>query len=301
VEIEGDYLIAGAEKAVRLTDGLSNCVHAQALQPFLSNSSYGTVVYKGYLGDELMGYHGSRTLLADCSREGTLKAFLDHEPCIVPPAEQSRLLAEQMRPLTDHALETCESLLASFEATTTLERIIAFCLQQRQRRMTLNGVHLVRSQRTVRTPFCDNDLVDFMLAAPPGLRLDRYLMKKTFTERFPALAKVPFTGTGLPLTTCFEDLWIRFKSQASWRVRAAGLKSFPVPRVAPYTDYAGWMRAHLRGWVEETLLSERALERGYFCPVRLRQLVAEHMDGSDHSMKLGQLLSIELWHRQFLD
>jgi hypothetical protein len=61
------------------------------------------------------------------------------------------------------------------------------------------------------------------------------------------------------------------------------------------------MRGVLRPWVEDTLLSERALGREYFNPDYVRDLVAEHMAGADYARKLGVLLSIELWHRLFLD
>jgi len=57
----------------------------------------------------------------------------------------------------------------------------------------------------------------------------------------------------------------------------------------------------LRSWVEETLLNEHTLDRGYFEPDYVHQLVAEHMAGANHGVKLGALLSLELWHRQHLD
>ncbi len=69
----------------------------------------------------------------------------------------------------------------------------------------------------------------------------------------------------------------------------------------PYKDYNGWFRTALEPWVRETLLRPHALERGYFKPAYVRRLVDEHMAGANHGGKLGALLSLELWHRQFLD
>jgi asparagine synthase (glutamine-hydrolysing) len=57
----------------------------------------------------------------------------------------------------------------------------------------------------------------------------------------------------------------------------------------------------LRPWVEETLLSPQALDRGYFQPSYIRNLVAEHMAGCDHARRIGVLLNLELWHRQYMD
>jgi asparagine synthase (glutamine-hydrolysing) len=65
---------------------------------------------------------------------------------------------------------------------------------------------------------------------------------------------------------------------------------------------AEWLRGPLRPFVEETLLSERALGRGLFRPEAVRALVREHMEGSrDRSWKLWSLLNVELWHRTWID
>ena len=63
-----------------------------------------------------------------------------------------------------------------------------------------------------------------------------------------------------------------------------------------------WMRGELRSWMEDLLLSPRALKRGYFEADALRQLMWSHVDGrEDHSSKLWALLWLELWHREFMD
>jgi len=65
---------------------------------------------------------------------------------------------------------------------------------------------------------------------------------------------------------------------------------------------ASWLRGPLRGFVEELLLSERALSRGIFNQGVVEGLVREHMAGRlDHSAKLWCLLNIELWHRIWID
>ena len=45
----------------------------------------------------------------------------------------------------------------------------------------------------------------------------------------------------------------------------------------------------------------QSLDRGYFAPAYIRNLVAEHMAGCDHARRIGALLTLELWHRQFID
>ena len=63
-----------------------------------------------------------------------------------------------------------------------------------------------------------------------------------------------------------------------------------------------WFRGQLRELFADTLLSPRTLQRGYFQPAFVRQLVDEHLAGKrDHTLRLWQLVIFERWHRQYLD
>jgi hypothetical protein len=88
---------------------------------------------------------------------------------------------------------------------------------------------------------------------------------------------------------------------AQWHLRRIGLGRLAGPTARPAKDYGRWLRTVLRPWVEQTLLSPASLERGYFQPAEVRRLVTEHMAGADHTVRLGALLSLETWHREYLD
>lgn len=63
-----------------------------------------------------------------------------------------------------------------------------------------------------------------------------------------------------------------------------------------------WFRKELKDFLEGTILSARAINRGYFKPDALRALFAEHQAGfADHGYRLWALLMLELWHREFID
>ncbi len=63
-----------------------------------------------------------------------------------------------------------------------------------------------------------------------------------------------------------------------------------------------WMKQQHRGFVESTLLSARAIGRGYFRPGHVRKLLSDHMDGRhDYAQQLWSLLWLELWHQSFVD
>jgi len=64
-----------------------------------------------------------------------------------------------------------------------------------------------------------------------------------------------------------------------------------------------WFRkGGLRELFADTLLSSRTMQRGYFQPAFVRQLVNEHLAGTrDHTLRHWQLVVFERWHRLYLD
>ena len=63
-----------------------------------------------------------------------------------------------------------------------------------------------------------------------------------------------------------------------------------------------WFRTSLKRYLHETLLSPEALQRGYFHESSLRRLIEEHQSGKrDHGHRLWALLTLEIWHRVFID
>jgi asparagine synthase (glutamine-hydrolysing) len=52
----------------------------------------------------------------------------------------------------------------------------------------------------------------------------------------------------------------------------------------------------------DVLTSARTRQRGYFDARFIDRLIREHLSGTrDHSLRLWQLLVLELWHREYLD
>jgi asparagine synthase (glutamine-hydrolysing) len=63
-----------------------------------------------------------------------------------------------------------------------------------------------------------------------------------------------------------------------------------------------WLRGDLRPLLEDTLLSPRSLDRGYFHPPAVRALVDEHLSRrADRTSHVWGLLMLELWFREFVD
>ncbi len=120
-----------------------------------------------------------------------------------------------------------------------------------------------------RVPFLDHKLVEFSTALPDRLKLRGWTTKYVLREAM---------KTVLP-----ETILNRPKM------------GFPVP-------LARWFRGEFRPLLDEYVLGERTLSRGYFQPDFLHRLVHEHVNGkADHMERLWSLVNFEMWQRQFLD
>jgi asparagine synthase (glutamine-hydrolysing) len=126
----------------------------------------------------------------------------------------------------------------------------------------------------VRAPLLDHEIVEFAASLPSQVKLKeyfylglttKYIFKKTLERLLP------------------KDILYRRKH------------GFGVP-------ISEWFRGELRSLTRDILLSKRAIERGYFQPKRVEQLINEHEMGQvDHGARLWALLNLELWHRTFID
>ena len=67
---------------------------------------------------------------------------------------------------------------------------------------------------------------------------------------------------------------------------------FPVP-------YAMWLRGEFRKEIEEMLLSDQSVSRGYFRAGEVERLLHANAVNGSQSKEVFSLLVLELWHRRF--
>jgi asparagine synthase (glutamine-hydrolysing) len=120
-----------------------------------------------------------------------------------------------------------------------------------------------------RSPFLDQELLEFAARIPSHFKLrgltTKYILKKALEGFVPReIIRRKKHGFGVPV--------------------------------------GRWFRTHLKNYVREVLLSPLALRRGYFKEEGLRRLIDEHQSGKrDHGHRLWALLTLEMWHRVFMD
>jgi asparagine synthase (glutamine-hydrolysing) len=74
------------------------------------------------------------------------------------------------------------------------------------------------------------------------------------------------------------------------------------PKVGFTVPLSPWFRGPLRPLLEDTLLDRRCLERGWYEPAALKATVHDHVSGRrDRARELWTLLTLELWHRAWID
>jgi asparagine synthase (glutamine-hydrolysing) len=120
----------------------------------------------------------------------------------------------------------------------------------------------------LRVPLLDHKVLEFAAALPPNLKVRR------FTTKY--LAKRAL-GRRVPKPILYR--------------RKAG---FPVP-------YESWLRKDLRSWVHDVLFDRVATNRGYFAAQALREMLARDEATGGYSAEIFSLVTLELWHRTFLE
>ena len=120
----------------------------------------------------------------------------------------------------------------------------------------------------LRVPLLDHVVLEFAASLPPEFKVrgreTKRILKATFAKALP------------------EEILKRKKA------------GFPVP-------YESWLRGGLKQQVEDVLLSERCLARGYFQKAEVRSLLAANARDGKFAKEVFCLLVLELWHRAFLD
>jgi asparagine synthase (glutamine-hydrolysing) len=304
-ELKSDWLLHNADEGVRRTDGMGNVIALHAMAALEDEVRHARILYKGFMGDGMMGYSLQYQHWADYDETTRIQAHYQvhrgQGAIIFDFPEHERLFTDQFRSRVGNEVFTSYADAMNETGSTLLaDQRNVFGLRHRVPRMALNGVEVLRQRAFVRLPFCDNDLVEFSLRVPPGLRYQRRLIKNAFVRAFPDLAQVPVTDTGYPMMDCARDVMMRVDSILRWHLHKAGFSQISYPKKRPYQDYNGWFRTVLRGWMEENLLSPEIESLGYFNQEYVRNLVSEHIGGQNHAVRIGALLSLVLWHKKYL-
>jgi len=174
----------------------------------------------------------------------------------------------------------------------------------RLRRMVSCGTVLLRAYCEVRHPYLDPRVLDAVLMLPPVFKSKEKLLHGALIERtLPEAARIPYERTGMAANASTARHLARYARESLRRVLAPVV---PVLRRPPNVaiDYGRWFQRHagLRERLAEILFDSRTINRGYFDTGALRAAVTRLFAGDTRELLIiGRALSLELWHRLFLE
>ena len=180
------------------------------------------------------------------------------------------------------------------EVEPPLQRLWHLFVQQRLRRETATSMRKFRSVAQVRMPYLDGRLVSLLLAMPPELKLGEEIQSYVLARAQPAFLGIRNANTGVRLEA---PHWVR--RTAAFRLKV--LRRLRVPGYQPYERTGLWLRRRLWPFVAEVLTGDEGLEGGLLEPAAVRNVVAEHRNGTrNHTYLILALMAYELG-RRYLD
>jgi asparagine synthase (glutamine-hydrolysing) len=180
-------------------------------------------------------------------------------------------------------------------------------LNEHVRRGTLGGNVVNNLFFETRMPSYDNDLIEFAFNLPIQLKINQFLYRYSFSQRYPALAKIPREGTRLPINVSnFHLNQKQLENRVINRAKKTKLKKY-IERLdrwnkPSYVSYAEWFNNELRSQVETFILDKRTLGRGIFIEEGIKKILNEHFSvKADHHRLIWQIINLELFYRNFID
>ena len=161
----------------------------------------------------------------------------------------------------------------------------------------LHGLFIVEDKISMahsletRVPFLDNDLVSFVLRIPNEYKLQPMNGMIPVEENMVGAKTKFFAHSNLGKYIFRKAM----KGVVPDEILDRKKQGFSPPDQS-------WFRGPTMGYIQEILLNEKSLSRGFFNPEYIRRIVHEHTEGKvNHRLLIWSLLSFEWWNRIFFD
>jgi len=300
------------ERSVYITDGMFNCFHANVRRLLPSLAETVNLVYDGitpldslYDPEDLFW----RRLLRQTDPGRWLRAEVKSENIrdfTLGSSMRVDLIDAEAQPLFQHDFDFIDEFVRAQrkKANDSPALVDWFWLEEFQHRFSAFGPQILRTAVEVRCPFFDKRMLDLIGALAPMQRSsDKPLQRHAINALTPALARIPWERTGLPLTAGFCKTQLR-RAMKVLRRQASGL----MPRQTPahtnkMIDYDEMIRTspELQQKIASILIDRWPQGSRLFNRHSLQILLEEHVSRTGNFAEMiGRILTVEMWHKLFV-
>lgn len=307
LEILPEDIINNAKKIVNITDGMISFLHSTGNMKLELIRDYTDVCLDG-----MQPFGSFFSPFATFKRkEKLLIADYLFQP-ISTDLAKSLFIHSYYKKIKDYPREIIENISQRCKSTSASSIIDYSIATQYVPRFVNYGNLVKRTHVEVRSPFFDNDLVDFMVNTPPQERRHQYLYTRTFSRLFPELSKIPWEKTGLPvdatntfakMTLCLIKKRLKKKMGTVDR-KMTDKRYFKAPSINLFAKYTQWSRENenLISFIYSTLLDGKGYSRSILNIKTVESILKEHIRGKSNHMELiSRLLTFELWSQLFIN
>ena len=266
-----------------------------------------TVALSGDGGDEVFaGYDRYRTALHDRAfpwvPEWTRSLYRNHIHQRLPYSVPGRSLAYSISLPWDKRYAEDVSLQPIFRELRLLSEDV---LARAEQDDPLNALHHYLERAPAKDPLSRLLYLDSKTYLPGDIltKVDRMSMLTSLEVRVPILDHV-FLEWATSLTPEWKMRGGKQKYMLKKLAQRVGVprELLDRPKQGFALPLVHWTRHDLKDMIMSVLLEPRTLQRGYFKPEAVRQLLDEHFrQRRNHSGRIWRLLAFELWHRNYLE
>jgi len=295
LEISPQDIINNAKKVVNITDGMISFLHSTGNMKLELIRDYTDVCLDGM---QPFGSFFSPLAIFKSKKKLLIADYL-FQP-IAKDLAKSLFIPSHYRKIKDYPREIMGNISRNCKSTSASSIIDYSIATQYVRRFVNYGNLVKRTHVEVRSPFFDNDLVDFIVNTPPHERRYQYLYTRTFSRLFPELSKIPWEKTGLPIdaTNSFARMTLCLVKKRL-RKKIGGVSSINL-----FAKYTQWSRENenLITFICSTLLDGKGYSRSVLNINSVERILQEHIRGKFNHMELiSRLLTFQLWSRLFIN
>lgn len=309
IDFTPEEILPYSREVINYSDGMDTI--GICLEPFVFNK------VRAFVDVSIQGVPGDLSLGGSYLNKNILKATNDDELLEILCSTKNLFIFsddllsklfnnEYYKIIKDMPLISVKELLGRMKGKNYGNRCDYFYLQNHVRRFALMGSVIDRNKIEEAQPFYDNEFIDLIMKIPPELRLNHRIYRRFLIKLAPELAKIPYNKTMVRADAPFV-IWkigslyqgVKGKFNKTIFKLSGGKISFSNER--SYVNFDKWFRTNedWKRFTEVTLLNSDALIKKYVNQQYIKLLIKDQKAGINHSTRLINLLTFELFLQMF--